>query len=75
MKGWLEKLLWLFRTEQDPLDDMLREKGMDPEKVVRDARTRREDLGYDDPVNRMRDRNEKSRAYDRKTIDNNRGVR
>lgn len=49
------------RSQIDPLDESMLEKGLDPERMLEEAAQQREDRGNADPVNRLRDRIEKRR--------------
>ncbi len=45
-----------FLKKKDPLDELLEEKGIDPDKLMDDVRTEREMEGNSSAVNRVLDR-------------------
>ena len=60
MAKLLDTLKRLFgRGQKDPLDELLIEKGLDPDQVMEDAHDERRERGSEDPVNRMHERIER----------------
>ena len=62
-----------FTHTKDPLDELLIEKGLDPDKVLENAADNRYEKGDSDPVNRMFDRIDQNKRRVEKMRDNFRG--
>ncbi len=68
IKNLFKVLIGLFRAKPDPLDEMLRDKGVDPEKLLDDLYYKREAEGDSNTINRVKNRVEERRRKAPKVI-------
>jgi len=66
--GILAVLRKFFSEPPDPLDELLVEKGIDPDKLLIDVKLRRMKEGEDNPINRAIERCDQKRDTAKKMI-------
>jgi hypothetical protein len=58
MNNIIKKFKEIFSIKNDPLDEMLIEKGIDPEQLMEDIYYQRQEDGNECAINRVMDRRE-----------------